>query len=273
MKNNLSKAVSYFTYPLFLATTLGTIHAAVSRGWDLKHTLWGYLFGLLFTLILLERLFPLKREWGMTGSSFLRDLKYLLSAGPAIGIVRSAFGVLAIVFSEHHRGLLSDMPLIPSVAIFFLVFEFIQYWYHRYSHEGTGPLGRFLWKTHLAHHLPDKVYIVMHGVFHPLNAFITAILIQAVLLLLGLSPQAVFAVTLLIDLQTMISHCNVDIRAGIFNYVFVGTELHRYHHGANADEAKNYGTVLTLWDMVFGTFVYRPGKIPSALGVEKAGLY
>ena len=268
MQRALATAVRYFLYPLLLAATLLIIHGAVTGAWDLKRALWGYLFGLIVVLIAVERLLPLSADWSMTRASLLRDLKYLGASGIAIALVRTGFGTLAIWFSERHQGPLAHTAIVPSVAIFLMLFELLQYWLHRLSHEGRGALGRFLWRLHLAHHLPDRVYVVMHGVFHPVNALITALLIQSSMLLLGLSPQAAFAATLLIDLQTMISHFNVDIRAGFFNYLFIGTELHRYHHSASVAEAKNYGTVIPLWDLVFGTFLYRPENLPARLGLD-----
>lgn len=273
MKPLLSRAVRHLLYPLLLLLTLSIIYLAVRERWDLKRTLWVYLFGLLFLLIGIERLFSFSRDWDMTRRSFLRDLKYLTVSGLTIALVRSGFGTLAIWLGEHHQGPLAHAPLAVSVGIFFLVFELLQYWFHRYSHEGSGALGRFLWRVHLAHHLPDRVYVVMHGVFHPLNALISALLIQSCMLVLGLSPAATFAAMMLIDLQTMISHFNVDIRAGVFNYLFIGTELHRHHHSADLREAQNYGTVIPLWDLIFGTFVYQPGKKPERLGVDAAAGY
>jgi sterol desaturase/sphingolipid hydroxylase (fatty acid hydroxylase superfamily) len=39
------------------------------------------------------------------------------------------------------------------------------------------------------------------------------------------------------------------------------------------DEARNYGATLTLWDQIFGTFIYQPGRAPQELGVsEEANL-
>lgn len=273
MKRALSTAVRYLLYPFLLAATLLVIYCAVRGQWDLKHALWGYLSGLLVVLILCERLFPLSTDWSMTTASFLRDLKYLAVSGATIAVVRTGFGMLAIWFAERHKGLLAQASVVTSVVVFLLVFEFLQYWMHRLSHEGTGALGRFLWRIHLVHHLPDRVYVVMHGVFHPLNALITALLIQSSLLVLGVSPQAAFAATLLVDLQTMISHFNVDVRAGFFNYLFIGTELHRYHHSASLEEAKNYGTVIALWDLLFGTLLYRPAEPPARLGLDGSGEY
>lgn len=69
-------------------------------------------------------------------------------------------------------------------------------------------------------------------------------------------------------LQGLVSHFNVDIKAGPFNYALVGTELHRTHHSADLDEAGNYGVLTPFWDIVFGTFVYAPDRAPKALGVS-----
>lgn len=275
MRDTLRKLTSYFLYPLLLGATLLIIYLAVTQRWDLKRALWGYLVGLIGLLITVERLLPLSPDWGMTRASFLRDLKYLVASGITIAAVRTGFGTLALWLSERHphRGLLADASVVTSVVIFVLVFELLQYGFHRLSHEGRGPLGRFLWRVHLAHHLPDRVYVVMHGVFHPVNALISAVLIQSTLLLLGMSPESVFAAVLIIDLQTMVSHFNVDIRAGFLNYVFIGTELHRHHHSARIEEAKNFGTVIPLWDLVFGTFRNRPGAPPSRLGVDRSSGY
>lgn len=266
MPNNMRKVITYATYPMLLATTLSIMIIAIEGGWNLKTTLWIYLSGLLITLITLERLFPLSPQWGMTTTSFLRDIKYLLASGATIAAVRWSFGFLAIGLAEKHQGFLAAAPWWVGLLAFLLLFDLLQYGWHRWSHSHP-----WLWRIHLAHHLPERVYVIMHPVFHPLNALINAALLQGVILLLGLPPQAVFAVFLILDLQTMVSHFNVDIRAGILNYVLVGTELHRYHHSADIHEAKNFGTVLPLWDILFGTFVYKPGIAPAALGVSEAG--
>lgn len=269
----LTTAIRYCLYPLLLASSLLVIYGAVKSDWDLKHTLWIYLSALLVVLIFIERRFPLARDGGMTRSSFLRDLQYLLTSAVTIGLVRGGFGALTIWMAERHRGPLAQASVVTSVVVFLVVFEFLQYWFHRTCHEGRGKLGSFLWRVHLAHHLPDRVYVVMHAVFHPINALVTATLLQVTMLGLGLSPQAAFAVMVLVDLQTMISHFNVDVRAGFLNYVFIGNELHRYHHSTEIDEAKNYGSILALWDIVFGTFLYRPEKHPARLGLDGTGQY
>jgi sterol desaturase/sphingolipid hydroxylase (fatty acid hydroxylase superfamily) len=265
--------IKYAFYPFLLLATLAVSHAATSLQWDLKKTLWIVLPLTVMSMILAETFFPLAGKWKMTRASFFRDIKYLAISGMSIGLVRTGFASLAILYSERHTGPLASAPIWIGAVVYLVVFEFFQYGFHRFSHEGKGALGVFLWRSHVAHHLPDKVYVVMHAVFHPLNAAITAVLVQAPMILLGLPPGAVFIATLMIDLQTTLSHCNVDIRAGWLNYVLVGPELHRRHHSADSSEAKNYGSVLPIWDILFGTFRYVPGTQPSRIGVEDPSLY
>ena len=116
-----------------------------------------------------------------------------------------------------------------------------------------------------SHHLPEQVYVLMHPAGHPFNLLLLQGLIRLPLFYwLGASPEAVFAAGGIIGLQGLVSHCNVDLRAGWFNYLFAGTELHRYHHSGDPREAKNFATALSLLDVVFGTFVYRPGQLPAS---------
>jgi sterol desaturase/sphingolipid hydroxylase (fatty acid hydroxylase superfamily) len=269
----IKQSVRYVLYPVLLGLTVAVAAGAILHGWNYS-TVYGLTtLATVVTLALVERVMTFERKWAMTGKSFLRDLKYIAIDAPSIALVKTVFGIWAIRYSQHHRDLLGHKPLWLEVVFFLLVFEFIQYWYHRLSHEAPGRAGRFLWRVHLAHHLPDQVYVVMHAVFNPVNALITAAIIQTPLILLGVSPEGALVATLLIDLQSLVSHFNVDLRAGYFNYIFIGTETHRYHHAADPKVSGNYGNTLAIWDILFGTFVYRPGVAPERLGVYDQAAY
>jgi sterol desaturase/sphingolipid hydroxylase (fatty acid hydroxylase superfamily) len=263
----IEKTVRYTLYPVLLGLTLATIASAIAFRWDYKVVYAIVTIFLVLSLMGVERLFPLDLKWSMTGQSFLRDLKYIALGAPTIALTKAGFGIWAISYGAHHRGLLTNTPVWFETLAFLLVFEFFQYHYHRASHEAPGRLGQFLWRIHVAHHLPDRVYVIMHAVFHPANAFVTAAIIQTPLILMGVSPEATLASSLLIDLQSLVSHFNVDLRAGFLNYILIGTETHRYHHSADVSDAGNYGNTLTIWDHLFGTFRYRPGVAPERLGV------
>jgi sterol desaturase/sphingolipid hydroxylase (fatty acid hydroxylase superfamily) len=196
-------------------------------------------------------------------------LKYFASGGLSIFLTNTAIGYAAISLSEKNVGILKQFPSVFGFIIVLLVYEFFLYWYHRLSHEMGGKVGGFLWRVHSIHHLPDKVYLLMHAVFHPLNAVAVTIILQGVLIAAGVDAQSLYLLNTFVGLQGLFSHYNVDIRAGFLNYVFVGTELHRFHHSANVNEAKNYGQIISIWDLVFGTFYYRPGVYPERLGVAE----
>ncbi len=222
-----------------------------------------------FTLLFVtEFLLPAKDEWKMTWRSFWRDIKYGLIVMAVSRLMRFFIVLLALDLAPiNQSGLLFNSNLFVGFILTALTAEFLQYWFHRFCHEGKGKLGRWCWHIHAAHHLPAKVYLVMHGVMHPFNQIISFSLIQLSLVGLGASAPSIFMVNALMGFHGLISHFNVDILAGWLNYIFISTELHRYHHSANLDESKNYSGFLTIWDLVFGTFYYRPNQLPLKLGV------
>ncbi len=229
---------------------------------------------LIVFYIATERLIPYQRRWSMTWRSFLADIKYVAVGGSTMALVSAGLGLLTITISGQLSGPASDWPFWQQFVAIFLIFEGLQYASHRVMHEWRGSMGDFLWMTHVAHHLPDRVYIVMHAAVHPVNqVFVQAFVRIIPIWLMGYDSFVVAAFLTINGMHGIISHFNVDVRMGLLNYVFIGPELHRYHHSANMEEAKNYGNTLSIFDVLLGTFVYRPGAPPEQLGVSAdAGL-
>lgn len=269
----MKKAITYYLYPLLLFLAIGSFFAAIRLDWDLKIVLTGMAGTRFVVLLVVEFVYPLKTEWKMTKRSFWRDIRYMAIGGGLIGVIQLGLQLLALDLSSHTSGLLSNMPILVGTVVSMVVFEFFQYWYHRISHEGKNPLSKWLWKSHVAHHLPEEVYLLMHPVFHPINLILTQVVIQGSLLLVGARPESILLFNSLMGLQGLFSHLNVEVKAGWLNYVFIGTELHRYHHSAKLDEAKNFGALLSIWDLIFGTFEYHPERVPERLGVVSPESY
>ena len=220
---------------------------------------------LLLTYLLLEIIMPMDRRWSMTWRNLLPDIAYIGLSGATVALISA--GLLSITLSAQSDGPARDWSLWIQVPVLFLIFEFLNYHIHRGMHELRGSIGRVLWHIHAAHHLPDRLYLLMHAVLHPFNAvFVQGIAIIAPIWVMGYQPEAVLIFLVINAFHGIISHFNVDLRLGWANYLFVGPEVHRYHHSAKTSEAKNYGATLTLWDQIFGTFVYRPGTAPVELG-------
>ena len=267
--------IQYGLYPLLFAAMLGYAAFELSQPAGELGRYYGYYLGALSVVMLLvEALHPLRTEWKMTRASFLRrDLPYLAIGGITIGAANYLAGWFILHAGLERGDAHAALPLVPAVALVLLIPDFIWYWVHRYSHEGQGRLGRWMWKMHLAHHLPQQVYLLMHAVEHPLNTIIVRMILTVPMFFLGFSTEALFVANLIVGLQGLVSHFNVDIRAGWLNYLFMGTELHRYHHSADPREGKNYAAVVSLWDLLFGPFRYRPGENPRQLGVADPAAY
>lgn len=270
-----SRAIQYGFYPLLFAAMLGYAALELHQPAGRFGSYYGiYLTALVVVMLSVETLHPLRTEWRMTKASFFRrDLPYMAIGGLTLTLVNYLAGWAILHFGMTRGGLFADLPLLPAVVLALLIPDFIWYWVHRASHEGRGRLGRWLWTMHLAHHLPQQVYLLMHGVAHPVNIVIVRAIMTVPLFLLGFTVEALFIANLVVGLQGFVSHFNVDIRAGWVNYFLMGTELHRYHHSADPSEARNYGAVVTLWDQLFGTYFHRPGTVARRLGIEHPEQY
>ncbi|MBI1211020.1 MAG: fatty acid hydroxylase [Alphaproteobacteria bacterium] len=267
--------VTWLTWPLLFAVNLLIIAHAVVFHWNLSISLAAAILIPIVTLVTLEFLYPLDRRWRMTWRTFFfRDIKFFLAGGLTGAATNYIFGVIGLSLAAGHVGPMTGWPLWIAAPAAIVSFDFFQYWQHRWSHEANTPWKLFLWKTHAAHHLPEQVYVLMHPAGHPFNFVLLQGFIRIPLFyVLGFTPDALFAATVIMALQGVISHCNVDLRAGWFNYIFAGAELHRYHHSANVGEGQNYAVAVSLLDVIFGTFVYRPGDNPERLGVAEPDAY
>ena len=263
----LAKCVQTYFYPTLLAITLIYISAEANGQFGITGSAYGlYLGALIATLVCLERLIPMRQEWNMTRQLFfIRDLPMLLINGFTVFLT----GKTMLWLSQAIEGspmMQSSLPWWVEAIIALGLADLMWYWVHRVSHEGKGALGQWMWRTHALHHLPEEVYVFMHVAGHPIQAAIVRVLLMLPAILLGLSPEAIFAAATLNGLQGLVSHFNVDSRAGWFNRIVVGTELHRYHHSADMKEAGNYASFFSVIDQVFGTYRL-PGIKPEKLGV------
>lgn len=225
---------------------------------------------LLLVYLIIEAILPLQQRWSMSRSNLPADFAYIIISGVSVGLATTALAMASISLAEGGVGLAARWPLWLEVPVLFLVFEFLNYHLHRAMHELPGRAGRWLWRVHAVHHLPDRLYLLMHAVLHPLNSVgVQTLAIILPIWAMGYSPEAVLIFLVTNAFHGLISHFNADVRLGWANYLFVGPETHRYHHSACLAEAKNFGATLTIWDQVFGTFVYHPNRVPEALGTEE----
>jgi sterol desaturase/sphingolipid hydroxylase (fatty acid hydroxylase superfamily) len=275
IRARFDRAIRYLLYPLSAAAMLAYLAYELNGPKaSIGHHYGWYVGTLVILMILIESAHALRADWRVTWATFWRrDLPFLVVGASTIAL---ANWVALRIVTEHAMTpgrALAQVDVVSGVVMSLLVTDFLWYWVHRLSHEARGRTGRWLWRVHVAHHLPKQVYVLMHAIGHPINAIVVRAILTIPPFLMGFSPEVVFATGVVTGLQGLVSHFNVDSRVGWLNYLLVGTELHRYHHSADPAEAKNFGAVVSVWDQLFGTFVYRPAEAPRALGIDDPAQY
>lgn len=172
------------------------------------------------------------------------------------------FGVLGVITRIAFKGLnlaiwfalYSFSPFkietsLLSVAVLFLLNEFIYYWFHRWSH--TVP---FLWATHVNHHSSLRMNFSVATRTPFLNA-VYHILFWLPLPLLGFQPLDILIVETISFYFAFIQHTTLIPKLGWLEWIFNTPSHHRVHHASNPEYLdKNFGNVLIIYDRLFGTF-------------------
>ena len=81
------------------------------------------------------------------------------------------------------------------------------------------------------------------------------------------SPEVIVLAAYVLTLQSFAVHANVDVELGWLGYVVMAPAHHRLHHSTKLEEAGNFASAITLWDLAFGTFVYGRAREPMQVGV------
>jgi sterol desaturase/sphingolipid hydroxylase (fatty acid hydroxylase superfamily) len=176
-----------------------------------------------------------------------------LASGAAYFIVKGVvskglmFGVALAVY--EHRLLDLDWTN-PVVWLgIFLARDLFSYGIHRAEHR-----VRVLWASHLVHHSIERFTFTSATRLPWMESLYKPVLVLWVPLL-GFHPVAQAAMGTLVLLFGQLQHTELLRRRTVLDLVFVTPSAHRVHHGSNAEYLdKNFGSMLIVWDRLFGTY-------------------
>src|SRR5262249_5167409 len=93
---------------------------------------------------------------------------------------------------------------------------------------------------------------------HPLELVLTLLIDSLVAIIFGLLPLALMIYGIIELMFALFSHANIKLPGKmeqILRIFFVTPRVHAIHHSAYQPETdSNYGTVLTIWDRLFGSY-------------------
>ena len=191
-------------------------------------------------------------------------------------IINALFGVVLVVLdswlSNSSFGLLHlfTAPLWIKLLLSILVLDFTsQYLVHYLLHK-----VRWMWRLHITHHSDTHVDVTTGTRHHPLDFLIRESFALAVVIVMGMPIAFYFLYRMITIPFTYFNHADIKLPLWLdkaLSYIIVSPNMHKFHHHHELPWTdSNYGNVLSVWDRIFGTFVYDdPEKIVFGLDSAK----
>ena len=190
---------------------------------------------------------------------YLRIGLLVIGAALFFGITTAA-GL--VEFYDDGHGPLAQLPLWSQAAIFLIGSDVMMYWIHRTFHRSV------MWKYHAVHHSSKELDWISAARFHPVNIMLGSVATDVVLLLAGISPNALVLLGPFTIAHSAFVHANLNWTLGPFRYVIAGPVFHRWHHTtAERGGEKNFASTFPILDVLFGTFYMPKQSLPDRYGV------
>jgi sterol desaturase/sphingolipid hydroxylase (fatty acid hydroxylase superfamily) len=201
------------------------------------------------------RLAALARKVG--GSSAMAAI----AAGGAI--VAGTWANRTMAHKVWKRRILPDWGNGPAAAVAAVfAWDAIYYWNHRIQHE-----SRYLWAIHVVHHSSEH-YNLSTALRQPVAESLGTFVPYSLMALAGFRPELIEQARGVNLIYQYWIHTEVIRKLGPLEKVFNTPSHHRAHHGANRQYLdRNHGSILIIWDKLFGTF--EPEGEPVRYGLTK----
>ncbi len=183
----------------------------------------------------------------------------IATAGVFIWLDKSQFGLLHLF----------DAPVWVELLLSVVVLDFIaQYGVHFLLHK-----VKWMWRLHIVHHSDKNVDATTGTRHHPLDFIIRESFALIAVVIMGMPISFYFFYRILSVLFTYFTHANIAMPLWLdraLSYVIVTPNMHKFHHHYQLPWTdSNYGNMLSIWDRIFGTFVYEEtAKIKYGLDIS-----
>lgn len=226
-----------------------------------------FFFGLTVFHVL-ERIYPPVCPAYKTGpkrKGYLADFTASIVEGPVMyALTKMIIYCMIMQFPVLVEGGMSTWPWLLQGLVFLLVNDFARYWMHRWHHESN-----FLWRFHRVHHTVTQMDAMSTFRVHLFEAAFKYGFIVLPFHFMHCDKSVIVLYSTVDILKGFWHHANIRTHIGKLNYIFNSAELHWWHHSVEAKgQLANYGSILSIWDWLFGTAYYEKGVWPEQIGVE-----
>ena len=194
----------------------------------------------------------------LTTTMIINALFGLATVGVFVWLQREEFGLLYLV----------DLPVWAELLIAILIFELVaQYTVHYMLHR-----VKWMWKFHMIHHSDTHLDATTGTRHHPGDFAMRELFALGAVIITG-APLAFYLFYRICTVFfTYFTHSNINFPKWLdkpLSYIFVTPHMHKFHHHYKRPWTDtNFGNIFSIWDRLFGTFVYDdPRKIRYGLDV------
>jgi sterol desaturase/sphingolipid hydroxylase (fatty acid hydroxylase superfamily) len=117
-----------------------------------------------------------------------------------------------------------------------------------------------LWMIHLVHHTDHKVDTTTANRHHPLESIIRFTFTLFGVFVVGAPIAIVMIYQSMSLIFTQFTHANIKINKDVdkaLSYVIISPDMHKiHHHNMLPYTDSNYGNIFSIWDRIFGTYLY-----------------
>lgn len=191
-------------------------------------------------------------------------------AGFSYAVAKSAVSQLlmfAVALHVHDRYGIFELSATVwwTWIVLFVSRDFVYYWVHRAEHRFAG-----LWASHMIHH-SSREFSFTTAVRMPWMEALYKPVLYLWAPLMGFHPAAAAVYGGLVLMIGQVQHTELWGRMPRMERFFVTPSVHRVHHGSNEQYLdKNYGSMLTIWDHLFGTFEPEVERVRYGLTGDKS---
>lgn len=183
----------------------------------------------------------------------------LLAGVVAVNLIFGALTLIVLDFVPRDRfslfGMVALPPLVQLVVTFLTLDLVAQYLAHYLLHRIP-----WLWTLHMVHHSDTMLDATSGTRLHPGDFLSREVLSLVVLLFLG-APLAFYLFYRFCTVFfTYLTHANIALPPKVdkaLSLVFITPNMHKFHHHDEQPWTdSNFGNIFSVWDRLFGTFVY-----------------
>lgn len=170
----------------------------------------------------------------------------IITAGVFLWLNHSNFGLLALINTPIWLELLLSILILDLIA---------QYFVHYLLHK-----IQWMWRLHTVHHSDKNVDVTTGTRHHPFDFIIRETFALIAVVLMGMPISYYLIYRILSVLFTYFTHANISLPKKLdktLSLVFVTPNMHKLHHHYQMPWTdKNFGNMFSIWDRLFGTFLY-----------------